>query len=137
MTQQTLHLLKFLSSTLLLLSNVSFSQGSEIDSLNLDLDDMWDSVIWEEIIEIGEEDVFEVEYITATAGVRGAEAEDEALAQLYYRKSMRGPSRMELREAYGKLRNKKDYLLKNDPTNSTLDTIDGYLLHISQKIERL
>ena len=98
---------------------------------------MWDSVIWEEIVEIGEEDVYEVEYITATAGVRGAEAEDEALAQLYYRKSMRGPSRMELREAYGKLKNKKDYLLKNDPTNSTLDTIDGYLLHISQKIERL
>ena len=39
---------------------------------------MWDSVIWEEIVEIGEEDVYEVEYITATAGVRGAEAEDEA-----------------------------------------------------------
>ena len=137
MTQRILFLLKNLSSTLLLLSNVSFGQGSEIDSLNLDLDDMWDNAIWEEIVEIGEDDVYEVEYITATAGVRGAEAEDEALAQLYYRKSMRGPSQMELREAYGKLKNKKDYLLKNDPTNSTLDKIDEYLLHISQKIERL
>ena len=65
---------------------MSFGQGPEIDSLDLDLDDMWDNAIWEEIVEVGEEDVFEVEYITATAGVRGAEAEDEMLKYLYYRR---------------------------------------------------
>ena len=90
MTQQTLHLLKFLSSTLLLLSNVSFGQGSEIDSLNLDLNDMW-NVEWVEIEEAPETLVFEVDNITATAGVRGAEAEDEILKYLYYRRSMKDP----------------------------------------------
>ena len=91
MTQQTLHLLKFLSSTLLLLSNVSFGQGSEIDSLDLDLNDMWDDVEWVEIVDMPETIVFEVDNITATAGVRGAEAEDEILKYLYYRRSMRKP----------------------------------------------
>ena len=70
---------------------MSFGQGSEIDSLNLDLDDMWDDVEWVEIVDIPETIVFEVDNITATAGVRGAEAEDEILKYLYYRRSMREP----------------------------------------------
>ena len=70
---------------------MSFGQGSEIDSLNLDLDDMWDDVEWVEIVDIPETIVFEVDNITATAGVRGAEAEDEILKYLYYRRSMKDP----------------------------------------------
>ena len=89
-TQQTLLLLKVLSSTLL--SSVLFSQGPEIDSLDLDLDSMWDKVEW---IDPSNFDViteaYEVDNITATAGVRGAEAEDEILQYLYYRRSMKEP----------------------------------------------
>jgi len=70
---------------------VSFGQGSEIDSLDLDLNDMWDDVEWVEIVDMPETIVFEVDNITATAGVRGAEAEDEILKYLYYRRSMREP----------------------------------------------
>ena len=44
---------------------------------------MWENTVWEEIEEIGEEVIYETEYITAVAGVRGAEAEDEALEHLY------------------------------------------------------
>ena len=133
-TQQTLLLLKFLSS-IFLLSNVSFGQGPEIDSLDLDLDDMWDNAIWEEIVEVGEEDVFEVENITATAGVRGAEAEDEALYHLYYRRSMKGPSRHELMEAYGKLRNKVDKLREMDDNHSELEKLNSYIKHLEKKIK--
>ena len=43
-----------------------------------DMDAMWDNTVWNEITEIGEEYIGEVEQITAVAGVRGAEAEDEA-----------------------------------------------------------
>ena len=78
-----------------------FSQGSEIDSLDLDLNDMWDNVIWEEIEDVTTE-IYEVENITAVAGVRGAEAEDEALHHLYYRRSMRGIALIDLNKAYGK-----------------------------------
>ena len=70
---------------------MSFGQGSEIDSLDLDSNDMWDDVEWVEIVDMPETIVFEVDNITATAGVRGTEAEDEILKYLYYRRSMREP----------------------------------------------
>ena len=49
------------------------------------LDSMWNSAIWNEIVDIPKTTVYEIEYITATAGVRGAEAEDEILKYLWYR----------------------------------------------------
>jgi len=84
-TQQILLLLKFLSS-ILLLSSTILSQEPE-DSLALD----WDNVKWVEIVDIPKTIVYEVDNITATAGVRGEEAEDEILNFLYYRKSMKEP----------------------------------------------
>ena len=93
------------------LSSILLSQESESvdDTLALDLDTIWEEAVWEEI-----EDVidvyYEVEQITAVAGVRGAEAEDEALHHLYYRKSMKGISVQEYKKAYGKLKNKRDEL---------------------------
>ena len=90
--QQTLLLLKNLSSTLLLLSSVTLSQGSETDSLDLDLDAMWNRVEWGDPSNFDViTEVYEVENITATAGVRGAEAEHEILQYLYYRRSMKDP----------------------------------------------
>ena len=53
---------------------------------------MWDKVEW---IDPSNFDVLtevhEVDNITATAGVRGAEAEREILQYLYYRRSMKEP----------------------------------------------
>ena len=51
-----------------------------------DLDSMWNSAVWNEIVDIPKTTVYEVENITAAAGVRGGEAEDEALQYLWYRK---------------------------------------------------
>ena len=50
-----------------------------------DLDSMWNSAIWNEIVDIPKTTVYEVDNITAAAGVRGAEAEDEVLKYLWYR----------------------------------------------------
>ena len=80
MIQQVLHLLKSLSS-ILLLSSTILSQEPE-DTLALD----WDEIIWEEILDVKKEEIQEVDNITATAGVRGAESEDEVLKYLWYRK---------------------------------------------------
>ena len=113
-----------------------FSQGSEIDSLDLDLNDMWDNVIWEEIEDVTTE-IYEVENITAVAGVRGAEAEDEALAHLYYRKSMKGISQADYRKAYGKLKNKREELFKNNPEHPKLERIDVLLLELKNKIKNV
>ena len=110
--------------------------GYSQDSLELDLDAMWDQAIWEEVEDVTTE-VFEVEYVTAVAGVRGAEAEDEALHHLYYRKSMKGPSKMELLEAYGKLRNKVDRLKEIDENHPDIEKLNGYLSHLKSKLSEV
>jgi hypothetical protein len=51
----------------------------------------WDEIIWEEILDVKKEEIQEVDNITAVAGVRGKESEDEILNYLYYRKSMKEP----------------------------------------------
>ena len=51
----------------------------------------WNDVEWVEIVDIPKTTVYEVDNITATAGVRGKESEDEILNYLYYRKSMKEP----------------------------------------------
>jgi len=85
MIQPILNSLKLLFFTNLLSSTI-LSQEPE-DSLALD----WDEIIWEEILDVKKEEIQEVDNITATAGVRGKESEDEILNYLYYRKSMRKP----------------------------------------------
>ena len=104
---------------------------AEID--NLDLDAMWENTVWEEIQDVT--DVYgEVETITAVAGVRGAEAEDEALALLYYRKSMKGLSELDLQKALGKLIIKRDNLSDDDPQAIK---IDSYIKQIKSKLEKV
>jgi len=58
---------------------------SSLYSQDEDLDSMWNSAIWNEIVDIPKTTVYEVDNITAAAGVRGAEAEDEILKYLWYR----------------------------------------------------
>ena len=94
---------------------------------DLDLDAMWDNTIWNEIVDIQDAEVYETEQITAVAGVRGAEAEDEALHHLYYRRSMKGIALIDLQTAYGKLRNKKEEMIKKDPDHPKLKKINFYL----------
>ena len=90
---------------------------------DLDLDAMWDNTVWVEIQDVTN-DVYEVENITAVAGVRGAEAEDEALALLYYRRSMKGLSLLDLKKAYGKLMNKREKMIE---AGADTKRIDGYI----------
>ena len=105
--------------------------------VEVDMDAMWDNTMWEEITEVAETEYFETENITAVAGVRGAEAEDEALHHLYYRKSMKGPSRHELMEAYGKLRNKIDRLKDIDEKHPDIEKLSGYIQHLEKKIKNV
>ena len=103
----------------------------------LDLDVMWETTVWEEITDIGEEYIGEVEQITAVAGVRGAEAEDEALAHLYYRKSMRGLQKEDLERAYGKLLNTRHELFKKNPEHPKLERMNLLLRELENKIKNV
>ena len=105
---------------------------AEID--NLDLDAMWENTVWEEIQDVTT--VYaEVEQITAVAGVRGAEAEDEALEHLYYRRSMKGLALIDLQKAYGKLMNTKDKLIETDPDHPKLEKINNLLSQLEIKMK--
>ena len=105
----------------------SYSQNEE-----LDLDAMWENTVWEEIEDVANAG-FEVEKVTAVAGVRGAEAEDEALNLLYYRKSMKGLSELQLRKALGKLLNKRSKLRKEG--TEVPEEIDKYILVLRNKLK--
>ena len=123
--------LRILSYQKLLLSLLvsSFLLG-DADTTDIDLDALWESTVWEEIEEINEIEG-EVEQITSVAGVRGAEAEDEALEHLYYRKSMKRLSQVELQKALGRLLKKKSTV-----TDSlTLSKIDSYIKQLKKKIK--
>ena len=107
---------------------------ASIDEMDLDLDAMWENTVWEEIQDVTT--IYgEVEQITAVAGVRGAEAEDEALALLYYRRSMKGLALIDLQKAYGKLMNTKDKLIETDPKHPKLEKINNLLSQLKIKMK--
>jgi len=105
----------------------SYSQNEE-----LDLDALWENTVWEEIEDVANAG-YEVEKVTAVAGVRGAEAEDEALALLYYRKSMKGLSELQLRKALGKLINKRSELVKQGKV--VPEEIDKYIVQLKTRLK--
>ena len=109
---------------------------ASIDEMDLDLDAMWENTVWEEIQDIADAEVYETEQITAVAGVRGAEAEDEALDHLYYRRSMKGLAIMDLQKAYGKLKIKRDELIKINPQHPKIEKVDNLLSQLQIKINK-
>ena len=113
--------------------NIQLSYSDTTD-IELDLDAMWENTVWEEIQDVTDEG-YEVEKVTAVAGVRGAEAEDEALALLYYRKSMKGLSKLDLQKALGKLVLKKEEMLRRDSGANT-KKIDGFILQLRKRIKK-
>ena len=126
MTLRILNYQKLLFSLLI----SSFLLGGA-DTTDIDLDALWETTIWEEIEEINEIEG-EVEQVIAVAGVRGAEAEDEALEHLYYRKSMKRLSTIELQKALGKLLKKRS--ITKDPI--ALQKINGYINQIEGKLKK-
>ena len=100
---------------------------------DLDLDAMWENTVWNEIEDIADAEVYETEYITAVAGVRGAEAEDEALEHLYYRKSMRGLSELDLQKALGKLINKREKITDEQD----IKKIDKFISQLKIKLKKI
>ena len=110
---------------------------AEIEDMDFDLDAMWDNTVWVEITDIEDTIYGEVEQITAVAGVRGAEAEDEALHHLYYRRSMKGIALIDLQKAYGKLLFTKDKLIETDPDHPKLEKINNLLSQLEIKMKKV
>ena len=127
--------MKYLPLIFLLSVTLGQNEDIDLDTVNLDLDALWENTVWEEIEDVVDV-YYEVEKVTAVAGVRGAEAEDEALDQLYYRKSMKGLALIDLKRAYGKLRIKKDKLIKVNPDHPKLEKINQLITQLESKIKK-
>ena len=128
----TLMTLRILSWQKILLS-ILFSNFllGDADTTDIDFDALWETTVWEEIEEINEIEG-EVQQVVSVAGVRGAEAEDEALEHLYYRKSMSGLSEIELQKALGKLMKKRNMVTDT----LALKKINGYIVSIQNKLKK-
>ena len=116
---------------LIYLSLLTTLYSQDTLDVDLDLDRLWEEAVWEEIEDVVDV-YYEVEQITPVAGVRGAEAEDEALEHLYYRKSMKGIALIDLQKAYGKLYNKLNTI--KDPQE--LKRVNSYLSYLRKKIKK-
>ena len=114
---------------LLFISGLISQDGIE----ELDLDAMWENTVWEEIKNV-ETLEFEVEKVTAVAGVRGAEAEDEALEHLYYRRSMKGLSKLDLERALGRLIIKRDSL---DEKHLDIPKLNQYIRELRKRLKNV
>ena len=116
---------------LIYLSLLTTLYSQDTLDVDLDLDRLWEEAVREEIEDVVDV-YYEVEQITPVAGVRGAEAEDEALEHLYYRKSMKGIALIDLKKAYGKLYNKR----KDITDSEELKKVDSYLNYLKKKIKK-
>ena len=116
---------------LIYLSLLTTLYSQDTLDVDLELDRLWEEAVWEEIEDVVDV-YYEVEQITPVAGVRGAEAEDEALEHLYYRKSMKGIALIDLKKAYGKLYNKR----KDITDSEELKKVDSYLNYLKKKIKK-
>ena len=105
---------------------------AEVENIDFDLDAMWENTVWEEIQDVADAEVYETEYITAVAGVRGAEAEDEALEHLYYRRSMKGLAKLDIQKALGKLILRREKMPDN---HKDAKKIDGFIIQLKLKLK--
>ena len=115
--------------SLIIIPTVLISQDQE-----LDLDAMWENTVWEEIVNVTDES-YEVEKVTAVAGVRGAEAEDEALEHLYYRRSMKGLSKLDIQKVLGRLIIKRDKLLSLDEKHLDIPKLNQYIKELRKRLK--
>lgn len=76
--------------------------------------DIWLNTVWKDIDAATTTKSYEVEKVTTVAGVRGAEAEDEATKQLYFRGTKALPDQAELTEKIQQLQQ----LIAADPTRA-------------------
>ena len=115
--------------SLIIIPTVLISQDEE-----LDLDAMWENTVWEELVNVTDES-YEVEKVTAVAGVRGAEAEDEALEHLYYRRSMKGLSKLDIQKVLGRLIIKRDKLLSLDEKHLDIPKLNQYIKELRKRLK--
>ncbi len=84
------------------------------DAAGAEGDEDWLNTVWTQVDDMVKEEEFKLQETVTVAGVRGAEAEDNILAKLYYKGGKRAPSQDKLLKAIKTLQD----ALSKDPKSA-------------------
>lgn len=118
-----------------LLYSLSFAQqdkkSEEQKTTPTKTDEKWSNTVWKKVGDMTKEKrSFQVEKVTTVAGVRGAEAEDNIIKQLYYRGKGQYPTKLELKNAIDMLKQ----IIKTEPDAPTVPESKFYIAQIYQQL---
>ena len=118
--------------SLILLYSFSFAQQAEQkEEEKTAANDKWANTVWKKVGNLTKEKrSFQVEKATTVAGVRGAEAEDNVLKQLYYRGKGQYPTRLELKNAIEML----EQIIKSEPEAPNVHETKFYIAQIYEQL---
>ena len=118
--------------SLILLYSFSFAQQTEQkEEEKTGAKDKWANTVWKKVGNLTKEKrSFQVEKATTVAGVRGAEAEDNVLKQLYYRGKGQYPTRLELKNAVEML----EQIIKSEPEAPNVHETKFYIAQIYEQL---
>ena len=98
--KRTIAVLSSLFLITVFISVVMAQDKAKDDGKKSDDKGKWSNTVWKKVNNLAKEKrSFKVEKATTVAGVRGSEAEDNLLKQLYFRGGGKYPSRLELKNA--------------------------------------
>lgn len=112
---------------LLIISSV---HAQEPDSTAVD--DDWLNTVWTQVDDMVKEEDFKTQDIVTVAGVRGAEAEDNILAKLYYKGGKRAPDQKKLLKAIETL----EKAIKDNPKGENVDKQKYFIAQCYEKLGR-
>ena len=112
---------------LLIISSV---HAQEPDSTAVD--DDWLNTVWTQVDDMVKEEDFKTQDIVTVAGVRGAEAEDNILAKLYYKGGKRAPDQKKLLRAIETL----EKAIKDNPKGKNVDKQKYFIAQCYEKLGR-
>jgi len=112
---------------LLIISSV---HAQEPDSTAVD--DDWLNTVWTQVDDMVKEEEFKTQEIVTVAGVRGAEAEDNILAKLYYKGGKRAPDQKKLLKAIETL----EKAIKDNPKSENVDKQKYFIAQCYEKLGR-
>ncbi len=120
--------------SLIFLFSLSFNLQSSQEKKDEDSNkkkDKWSNTTWKKVGGlVKEKRSFQVEKATTVAGVRGAEAEDTILKQLYYRGKGQFPTRLELKNAVEML----TQIIKTEPDAPSVSESKFYIAQIYEQL---
>ena len=116
---------------LLFAFSMSFAQQEEKKSDTDTKKDKWKNTVWKKVGKLAKEKrTFQVEKATTVAGVRGAEAEDEIIKQLYYKGKGQFPTKLELKNAIDMLKQ----IIKTEPDAASVSETKYYIGEIYSQL---